>query len=114
LEEVRVKQIIALDGGGFSMEPGNPLLDLYILRQAENEKPNICFVPTASGDSDNYIERFYTAFEQHDCIPTHLSLFKPSTNDLEDFVLSQDIIFVGAEIHETCLFSGKNGDLIKY
>jgi dipeptidase E len=90
-----VKQIIALGGGGFSMEPENPLLDLYILRQSEKKKPNICFIPTASGDSDNYIERFYTAFEQHDCIPAHLSLFKPSTNDLEDFVLSQDIIFVG-------------------
>jgi dipeptidase E len=31
-----VKQIIAL-GGGFSMEPENPLLDLYILRQIEKE-----------------------------------------------------------------------------
>jgi dipeptidase E len=90
-----MKQIIALGGGGFSMEPENPLLDLYILRQAENEKPNICFVPTASGDSANYIERFYKAFEQYDCIPAHLSLFKLPTNDLEDFVLSQDIIFVG-------------------
>ncbi len=25
------KQIIAMGGGGFSMEPENPLLDLYIL-----------------------------------------------------------------------------------
>jgi dipeptidase E len=37
LEEARVKQIIALGGGGFSMEPENPLLDLYILRQIEKE-----------------------------------------------------------------------------
>ncbi|MBM7693382.1 peptidase E [Peribacillus deserti] len=29
-----MKQIIALGGGGFSMEPENPLLDLYILSKS--------------------------------------------------------------------------------
>jgi peptidase E len=28
------KQIIALSGGGFSMEPENPILDEYILKQS--------------------------------------------------------------------------------
>jgi dipeptidase E len=95
LEEARVKQIIALGGGGFSMEPENPLLDLYILRQSKNKNPKICFVPTASGDSENYIARFYQSFKQHHCVPSHLSLFKPPTADLEDFVMNQDIIYVG-------------------
>jgi peptidase E len=36
-----MRQIIALGGGGFSMEPENPLLDLYILRQAKKESPKI-------------------------------------------------------------------------
>ncbi|ANB64772.1 peptidase S51 family protein [Anoxybacillus sp. B7M1] len=37
------------------MEPDNPLLDLYILKQAKKTTPKICFIPTASGDSDHYI-----------------------------------------------------------
>ena len=90
-----MRQIIALGGGGFSMEPDNPLLDLYILKQAKKAKPQICFIPTASGDSDNYISRYYDFFNQQDCIPTHLSLFKPPTRDLESFILEKDIIYVG-------------------
>lgn len=90
-----MKQIIALGGGGFSMEPDNPLLDLYILEQSLKKKPKICFIPTASGDADSYIARFYECFEQHDCEPAHLSLFKPPAEDLERFVLAQDILYVG-------------------
>ncbi|WP_409298342.1 Type 1 glutamine amidotransferase-like domain-containing protein [Peribacillus sp. SCS-26] len=90
-----MKQIIALGGGGFSMEPENPLLDLYILEQAGKKSPSICFIPTASGDSDSYISRFYKAFEAYDCQSSHLSLFKPPSQDLESFVLEKDIIFVG-------------------
>ncbi len=30
-----MRQIITLGGGGFSMEPDNPLLDLYILKKAK-------------------------------------------------------------------------------
>jgi dipeptidase E len=90
-----MRQIIALGGGGFSMEPDNPLLDLYILKQANKPTPKVCFIPTASGDSDNYVQRFYNAFHRHDCEPSHLSLFSPLTRDLESFVLSKDILYVG-------------------
>ena len=90
-----MRQIIALGGGGFSMEPDNPLLDLYILKQARKAKPKICFIPTASGDADNYIARFYDFFNQQHCYPSHLSLFKPPTRDLERFILEKDIIYVG-------------------
>lgn len=90
-----MRQIIALGGGGFSMEPDNPLLDLYILKQANKPTPKVCFIPTASGDADNYVQRFYNAFSQHECEPSHLSLFSPPTRDLESFVLSKDILYVG-------------------
>ena len=89
------KQIVALGGGGFSMEPENSLLDQYILRLSAKAAPHVCFVPTASGDSDRYIVRFYTAFTQLPCKPSHLSLFNPPTADLRTFVLEQDIIYVG-------------------
>lgn len=90
-----MKQVIALGGGGFSMEPENPLLDQYVLNQSDKIIPKICFIPTASGDSDNYISRFYNFFEKQNCKPSHLSLFKPQTKDLENFLLEKDIIYVG-------------------
>jgi dipeptidase E len=90
-----MKQIIAMGGGGFSMEPENPLLDRYILNLSEKDKPNVCFIPTASGDSQGYIDRFYHYFEKESASPSHLSLFKPHTSDLESYILKKDIIYVG-------------------
>ncbi|WDL96703.1 peptidase E [Alicyclobacillus sp. ALC3] len=90
-----MRQIIAMGGGGFSMEPDNPLLDQYVLRQSHKACPKVCFVPTASGDADGYVERFYASFQKLNCVPSHLSLFRPPTNDLESFVLEKDVIYVG-------------------
>ncbi|KIO56648.1 Peptidase E [Bacillus subtilis] len=90
-----MKQIIAMGGGGFSMEPDNLSLDQYILNQSKREQPRICFLPTASGDSQNYIQRFYHAFQTLDCVPSHLSLFKPPSSDLASFVMEMDVIYVG-------------------
>jgi peptidase E len=90
-----MKQIIAFGGGGFSQEPENPLMDLYILNQSQKEKPKICFLPTASGDAEGYISRFNQFFKNQQCEPSHLSLFNPPTRDLEGFVLEKDIMYVG-------------------
>ncbi|WP_059170846.1 peptidase E [Bacillus sp. FJAT-27445] len=90
-----MKQIITLGGGGFSMEPDNLALDQYILGQSGKNMPKICFVPTASGDAEGYIARFYQTFEKFSCQPSHLSLFMPPTRDLEGYVLDKDIIYVG-------------------
>ena len=45
----RPRQILALGGGGFSMEAGNALLDDYALSLTGSECPKVCFLPTASG-----------------------------------------------------------------
>jgi dipeptidase E len=89
------KHIIALGGGGFSMEPDNLLLDEYVLKQSNKQNPKICFIGTASGDAESYIFRFYTSFLTLSCRPRHLSLFKLPTRDLESFLLDQDVIYVG-------------------
>ncbi len=86
--------IIAMGGGGFSMEPDNLLLDRYILQQADKKKPKICFIPTASGDAEGYIDRFMTAFNTLECEPSYLSLYNPPES-LEAFVMSQDILYIG-------------------
>ncbi len=90
-----MEKIFVMGGGGFSMEPENPLLDSYALSLTEKTKPRVCFLATASGDSLSLIESFYKAFNNLDCIPTHLSLFKPPSRDLSSFVLAQDLIYVG-------------------
>ena len=51
-----------MGGGGFSMGSDNLLLDEFVLTQARTSRPRVCFVPTASGDSDGYVARFYRAF----------------------------------------------------
>lgn len=84
-----------MGGGGFSMEPENPLLDEFVLSLAGTPCPKVCFVPTASGDSEEYIARFYRAFSAFDCRPADLALFSRTVGDLESFVLEQDVIYVG-------------------
>jgi len=87
------RQIIALGGGGFSMEE-SPRLDRYILAQARAEEPAVAFIPTASGDSEGYILRFYEAFSRFRCRPSHLQLFN-RTPDLRAYLMSQDVVYVG-------------------
>ena len=60
--------MVGLGGGGFSME-SSPVLDDYILGLARVGRPRICFVPTASGDNENYIVRFYRRFMSAACHP---------------------------------------------
>ncbi|HEY9662001.1 MAG TPA: peptidase E, partial [Allocoleopsis sp.] len=76
-------------------EPDNPLLDQYILGLVDKPQPKVCFLPTAGGDSDRYVVKFYSAFLEFPCKPSHLSLFNPQTLDLRGFLLEQDIIYVG-------------------
>jgi len=77
------------------METDNTLLDRYILRQTQKEEPAVCFLPTASGDSEGYIGSFYAAFEAFRCRPSHLSLFNLPSKDLEGLILANDVVYVG-------------------
>ncbi|QPC84364.1 peptidase E [Phototrophicus methaneseepsis] len=88
-------QIIAMGGGGFSMEPDNLALDRYVIQQTDKAQPRVCFLGQASSESQIYIINFYNAFNRLDCKASHLSLFQPHTADIEDFLCSQDIIYVG-------------------
>jgi peptidase E len=86
-------KIVAMGGGGFLME-ASPRLDRYVLSLARNAEPRVCFVPTASGDSDNTIRRFYQAFTKLPCRPTHLPLFDRAA-DVAAVVREQDVLYVG-------------------
>jgi peptidase E len=93
----RPRQILAMGGGGFSMESGNALLDEHALSLTGVECPRVCFLPTASGDADHYIVRFYRAFAAGRCQPSHISLFRRDggAGDLAGHLREQDLIYVG-------------------
>jgi peptidase E len=95
--EKTLRQIVAFGGGGFSMESGNPLLDEYVLGLCQARRPKVCFLPSASGDADHYIVRFYRAFAADRCEASHISLFRREQGpaDLRDHLLAQDLIYVG-------------------
>jgi peptidase E len=88
--------IVALGGGGFSQDPDDPRLDAYILSLARRERPRVCFVGTASGDAPTYSQSFFRAFARHhDAVADELALFVRDGRDLRDFVLEQDVVYVG-------------------
>ena len=93
----RPPQIVAFGGGGFSMEWGNTLLDEHLLALTGVERPRVCFLPTASGDADHYVVRFYRAFPASRCEPSHISLFRRETGvgDPRGHLLAQDLVYVG-------------------
>jgi peptidase E len=89
--------ILTLGGGGFSMEPedGSPLDD-FLLGLTGKERPRVCFVGTASGDSAAYRERFLTAFEGR-AEASALVLFAQPDHDYTppEHLLDQDVVYVG-------------------
>lgn len=108
------KQILAMGGGGFSMEPENLLLDEFLLSLSEKENPKVCFIGTASGDAENYIKNFYKAMKTLNCEPSHLSLYRGPEGSLRDFVLDKDIFYVGGGNTRNLLVLWKEWSLDKY
>jgi dipeptidase E len=82
------------------MERDSPLLDDFVLSLAGSERPHVCFLPTASGDADHYVVRFYRRFSAT-CEASHVSLFRRDQgtggveDDLASHLLAQDVIYVG-------------------
>ncbi len=82
------------------MERDSSLLDDYVLSLTGADRPRVCFLPTASGDADHYIVRFYRRFAAS-CDASHVSLFRrdQGTGGVEDHfashLLAQDLIYVG-------------------
>lgn len=82
-----------MGGGGFSMGFGLEL-DTGVLALTGVTRPRVLFVPTASGDSADYIARFYAAFARP-AEAAHVSLFRREHADLDALCRDQDVIYVG-------------------
>ena len=106
------KQIIAIGGGGFGRNPGEGIIEKYIVSQSVEGNPSICFIPTATGDNEAYKVNFYSTFSKLNCSPSHLDFFKRTPN-LEELVFSQDIIFVGGGNTKSMLAVWKDWGLVE-
>jgi dipeptidase E len=95
--DVERRVIFAMGGGGFTMEPNNPLLDDFVLGLTEVKEPRVLFLPTASGDTTAQINAFQARFADRLCMPEYVSLFRlrELKRPLAEIVLDADIIYVG-------------------
>jgi len=106
------KNIVAIGGGGFGRSLGSLEIEKYIISLISKKRPKICFIPTASGDSSLYKLNFYRAFSKLDCITSHIDFFS-RTENLEEKVLTQDIIYVGGGNTKSMLAVWKEWNLHK-
>jgi peptidase E len=86
-----------MGGGGFTAGPDDPALDELVLHLAGVPRPRICLLPTAGGDSEHQIRRFYETYEDRLCEPSHIALFRLGRKPvpLREHLLGQDAIYVG-------------------
>jgi dipeptidase E len=92
------RTIVAMGGGGFQMEPDNPLLDDHVLGLARErsgrKRPRICLIPTASKDDPGLIADFERLFAPPRAEPRVLRLFEREDEDLAAVIREQDAVYV--------------------
>ncbi|MEZ0240397.1 MAG: Type 1 glutamine amidotransferase-like domain-containing protein [Chloroflexota bacterium] len=69
-------------------------LHRYLLDLTGQGRPRVCFLGTAGGDSHEYLAAFYAFFARR-AEASHLGLFDRRVDDIEGFLLDQDVIYVG-------------------
>ena len=86
-----------MGGGGFTAGADDPALDDLVLRLTGLPRPRVCLLPTAGGDSEHQIRRFYETYGDRLCVPSYISLFRLGRNPvpLREHLLGQDAIYVG-------------------
>ncbi|MDP6663824.1 MAG: peptidase E [SAR202 cluster bacterium] len=92
-----MRKIVAI-GGGVLRDGETDAMDRFILDYSGAAKPRVLFVPTASSDSEEYVEAFnevYGAKLGCDVDVLYLLGRDPSTDELAEKVLSADIVYVG-------------------
>ena len=95
-------KILATSGGFLPGETSpfhrqrGPLIEYAIELAGFPERPRICHIGTAQGDSLVGVAGFYRAFAGSDVRSTHLELFTmPNVADIREHLLAQDVIWVG-------------------
>jgi dipeptidase E len=90
----RTQRILAI--GGVQLYPGSTdwPLHQFMLDLTGRERPRICMLATAMGESPSGLANFYATFARS-AEATHLDLFGRTVDDIEGFLLDQDVVYVG-------------------
>jgi len=94
------KKIVAI-GGGENGKPGYPYetyeIDKRIAELTGKSNPKLLFIGTANSDNEKYYEVISQNFRKFGCVSDNLALMKVdySLDELENKILSADIIYVG-------------------
>ena len=71
-------------------------LAVELARVPTNRPSRVCFLPTAQGDSSFAVRSFYDAAQLAGFAGSHLALIPmPNVADIREFLLGQDVIWVG-------------------
>lgn len=88
------QRILAIGGASLGPTSTDWPLHQYLLDLSGQERPRICFVGAASGEDAWDRAGFYATFARR-AEATHLDLFGRRIDDVEAFLLDQDVIYVG-------------------
>lgn len=72
----------------------HPLVS-YLLDLTGKARVRVAFVPTATGDAPDTLLNLYARFPADRTERTHLALFNRTVEDIERYLLAQDLIVVG-------------------
>ena len=92
------RRIVAIGGGGFSVEDYSLKQERHLLSLVRPgvARPKVLFLGTASGDSERYQLRFLRAFSQLDCTPDCLAFFPfDMKRDYASAVREANLVFIG-------------------
>ncbi len=90
------RHVVAIGGGMMMPRGAVPLHVRHAIALTGKATPRLCVLNQAVGDDPAYYLRFYDMVRDSRAEVRHLSLFPmPNVPDPEDFLMSQDIIFVG-------------------
>ncbi len=87
-------RILALGGASLAASSNDARLHEYLLDLTGQDRPRICFIGTAGGDDPERLAAFYAFFARR-AEASHLALFDRRIEDIESFLLDQDVIYVG-------------------
>jgi peptidase E len=88
--------LVAMGGGGFSMADDDKptALDRFLLDLADVTDPLVCFAPTASADSVDYVRRFTDAFGALGVRTSVLTLWQDAAESVARLA-EADVLYVG-------------------
>ena len=89
-------QIVAMGGYEIDGPSGPPSeLEAYLFAVAGVATPRVCFLPTASGHVEFFVDRFTEIAAALPCDPCHLDLYERTVDDLDAFLADVDVVYVG-------------------